>query len=145
MGSGDDIRSAIETLFYTVWVTNGGNDAGTIAWHNMGGFEPPAGDGVWVQPTILFGDGSLFEMSGDNMIEGVFHVNLFRKRGEGTGALIAKADTIRTGFNRVESGGVRFGVASGAKPNFDVRQGPVFPAGDYFQAGVSIPFEYFES
>jgi len=123
-------RVTIEERFKRQFTSANG---AAIIWANTPD-DPPTDGSVWVEPSILWGQGDLRTKDGRNTIVGVLNVNVFAPAGTGTGTLFDTADDVRDIYNRVEVSGVRFGIPSGP------RLVPVKPEARWVQANVSIPF-----
>lgn len=107
-------------------------------------FNPPDPDEAnnrfeWVRVSILWGDA--FELTigdagvGENEIIGVLSVAVFVPGGAGEGELEQLCSLIRSMFDRMDVGSLRFGAPSGPKP------GPPAVENDgWEQRVIDVPF-----
>jgi len=104
----DTHRASIETELTNDWI------ATDIAWPGTS-YEP--GASPWLEPTILWGDGSEFDRAASRRVQlvGVLVLNLFARPGTGLGTLYGYADTLRDLFNNEDVGAVRFRTPSGPR------------------------------
>lgn len=134
----DGARAAIETRLDDNW----DDFTYPVQWAGQEGFEAPD-DRVWLQVSILWGEGSYKTVGGTgtakNEVVGVLNANLFQKPGQGLGEMYEAADTFRDLFDRVTVGSVDFGPASGLQTAGDPRQRA------WEQRKVEVPFRLTET
>jgi hypothetical protein len=129
-GTFDLVRRQVEQHIATHWSLT------TVSWPNVV-FNPPE-DGIWIQVTMLPGQAGQITMgtAGENRIYGVVHINLFVPLNRGMGEAWNKVDSLRSLFNRVTIGPVRFRVPSAGVPTLSQ---------SWWQIPVSCPFSVDET
>jgi hypothetical protein len=79
----------------------------------------PSQQALWVQVQLLWGQGAAQTMHPPklNTIQGQLRVVIYAPQGQGDGPALRLADQIRPLYNRLNAGGVRCDVMSGAQDN----------------------------
>ena len=124
------VVAALEARLQTLWVDGAGDPRTPNRWPGVA-FTPP-NDGPWIEPTVVFGEGTETTKNGRNIVTGVIAVNLFDRPGTGAGPLYEVADRLRDVFNRVDLTDLRLRVPSGPRL---VAEDP------YLQLALTVSFQ----
>lgn len=91
MGAYNNIQNALNTRLSTV------SGLPSVAWPNVQ-FNPVQATS-YVRPTFLPANSDLFTIANENLLRGIYQIDIFAQVKKGTAGLILYADAIRDHFN----------------------------------------------